>query len=49
MLRIVRMWHAVALNYSLNRHTEYAQLILYEKSTIRLASMGLTQAHHNNC
>ena len=45
--------HVFALNYILNRHTEYMRQIiyyvLYEKSTIRLASVGLAQAHPNYC
>ena len=43
ILLIVHTKHTVLLNYGLNRHTEYIRL--YEKFTIQLASVGLTQAH----
>ena len=52
MLLIIHTRRVVALNYSLNRHTEYIQQIIYiyiyEKSTVQLASVGLVQAHPNN-
>ena len=35
------------LNYSLNRHMEFVQQIQYEKFTVQLASVGLTQALPN--
>ena len=42
-LLTVHMRREVALNYSLNRHTEC--MTDNEKSTVRLVSVGLAQAH----
>ena len=42
MLLIVCTWHTVALKYSLNRY-----IIIYEKSTVQFASVGLAQACPN--
>ena len=49
MLLIVCTRHAVALNFSLNRHTEYVrQIYIYEKCTVLLTSVGFAQARPNN-
>ena len=45
ILLIVLTWQAVALNFNPNRHIEY--VILYENSTVRLASVRFTQACPN--
>ena len=52
MLLIVCTRCVVALNNSLNRHTERhttdIYVYIYEKSSIRLASVGLAQARPNH-